>query len=112
MSITNGILPGDASERKAAGGYVPNVGVTAIQLGTPTSDGQSQPSAPQVIAGASGAPFVGKPANTPPTQADVAEVVALSPNNTGLPVNVPSIAQKAVAKSTGSVASLAQAFAS
>lgn len=53
-----------------------------------------------------------KAANTPPTLLDQAEVSALSPNNTGLPVNVPAILQKANAVSTGSVASLAAAFAS
>lgn len=51
-----------------------------------------------------------KAANASPTLADGSEVVAFSPNNTGLPVNVPTILQKANAVSTGSVASLAQAF--
>lgn len=50
------------------------------------------------------------PANTSPTLALDAGVVALSPNNTGLPVNIPVILQKANSASTGSVASLAQAF--
>lgn len=52
-----------------------------------------------------------KAANTPPTLADGPEVTVLSPANTGLPVNTPTIVQKAAGKSTGSVASLAQAFA-
>jgi hypothetical protein len=51
-----------------------------------------------------------KAANTSPTLADGSEVVAFSPNNTGLPVNVPSIVQTAGSVSTGNVASLAQAF--
>ena len=51
-----------------------------------------------------------KAANTPATLFDNSEVSVLSPNNTGLPVNVPVILQKANAASTGSVASLAQAF--
>lgn len=51
MSITNGALPGDIYQTKADGGYTPNTGVTAIQLGPSTSDSQSppQPSAPQVV---------------------------------------------------------------
>lgn len=52
-----------------------------------------------------------KAANTPPTLTDGSEVVALSPNSTGLPVNVPVILQKTSAASTGSVATLAKAFA-
>jgi len=52
-----------------------------------------------------------KAANTPPTLADDASVVALSPANTGLPVDTPLIVQKAHAVSTGSVASIAAAFA-
>ena len=51
-----------------------------------------------------------KAANTSPTLADGSEVVAFSPNNTGLPVNVPTIVQTAGSVSTGNVASLAQAF--
>ena len=50
--------------------------------------------------------------NTPPTLAQEGEVVALSPANTGLPVNTPVIVQKAHAVSTGSVASIAATFAS
>lgn len=53
-----------------------------------------------------------KAANTPPTLVDQSEVSVLSPANTGLPVNVPVILQKANAVSTGSVASLAKAFTS
>ena len=52
-----------------------------------------------------------KAANTSPTLADGAEAVALSPNNSGLPVNIPAQVQKANGKSTGSVATLAVAFA-
>lgn len=110
MSVTDGILPGDVRGNLASGGYSPNVGVLPVQLGTPTSDGQNQPSAPQVVAGSSGAPFVGKAANVSPTLNDVSLVTVLSPNNTGLPVNAPAIVQKIGGKSTGSVATLAQAF--
>lgn len=53
-----------------------------------------------------------KAANTSPTLADVPLVTALSPSNTGLPVNAPAIVQKTSASSTGSVATLAKAFAS
>jgi hypothetical protein len=53
-----------------------------------------------------------KGGNVSPTLADVALVTALSPANTGLPVNLSSIVQKAGGVSTGSVATLAQAFAS
>ncbi len=53
-----------------------------------------------------------KAANTSPILTDGAEVIALSPNNTGVPVNTPTIVQKANAASTGSVATLAKAFAS
>jgi hypothetical protein len=49
MSVTNGVLPGDVYGTKAQGGYAPNVGVVAIQLGTVTNDAQGQPSAPQLV---------------------------------------------------------------
>jgi hypothetical protein len=51
-----------------------------------------------------------KPANTSPTLTDDAAVQVLSPNNTGLPVNIPVILQKAGGVSTGNVTTLAQAF--
>ena len=51
-----------------------------------------------------------KAANTPPTVTDDAAVEVLSPNNTGLPVVIPTILQKANAVSTGSVTTLAKAF--
>jgi len=54
----------------------------------------------------------GKPANTSPTTADGYQVLAVSPNNSGLPVNLSGIVQKASNSSSGSVASLAKAFAS
>ena len=49
-------------------------------------------------------------ANVAPTLATQPESVALAPANTGLPVNIPVILQKASASSTGSVATLAKAF--
>jgi hypothetical protein len=61
----------------------------------------------------SGASAIGvKAANTSPVLTDVAMVTAISPNNTGLPVNVPTIVQSTNNKSSGSVASLAKAFTS
>lgn len=53
-----------------------------------------------------------KAANTPPTAIDQAEVSSLSPNNTGLPVNLPAIVQKASAVSASNVTTLAKAFTS
>lgn len=53
-----------------------------------------------------------KAASTSPALTDAALVTALSPNNTGLPVNLPTIVQSTNNKSTGSVASLAKAFTS
>ena len=50
--------------------------------------------------------------NLQKVNSDGSTVEMLSPNNTGLPVNVPAIVQKANSKSTGSVASLAAAFTS
>ncbi len=57
-------------------------------------------------------PVATKAANTPPVLADKSHVHSISPNNTGLPVNTPSIVQKTNNKSSGSVASLALAFGS
>lgn len=57
-------------------------------------------------------PVAVKAAGTSPVLADIAAVQVLSPNNTGLPVNLPSQVQKAAGKSSGSVASLALAFGS
>lgn len=53
-----------------------------------------------------------KGANTSPTLADGAQVTVLSPNNTGLAVNIPVIVQKTANASSGSVASLSKAFTS
>lgn len=115
MTLVSGNLPVTADGSRSAGGYSPGTGVLPIQLGTPSVDttqgANNQQSAPQVIAGANKAAFVDKAANTPPALADVAMVQAISPNNTGLPVNVPVIVQKANAVSTGSVTTLAAAFA-
>lgn len=49
MTVTNGVLPGDVYQDKAAGGYVPGVGVTATQSGPSSTDAQGQASAPTVI---------------------------------------------------------------
>lgn len=52
-----------------------------------------------------------KAANTPPSDADLATVVGLSPNNTGLPVNVPAIVQQASGVSSADTTTIAKAFA-
>ncbi len=56
--------------------------------------------------------FVAKAASVSPALADVSLVTALSPNNSGLPVNLPVIVQKTNNVSTGSVTTLAKAFVS
>ncbi len=56
-------------------------------------------------------PVAVEPANERPDLSDKALVTAISPNNSGLPVNIPVIVQKTNAASSGSVASLALAFA-
>jgi hypothetical protein len=120
MALKAGQLPSDATGRPSNGGYAPGTGVLPPQLGTVTSDGSvgglGQKSAPYVVQlgdGTTPTQVVGvNLANTPPTLANTSLVTALSPANTGLPVNIPSIVQKANSKSTGSVASLAAIFAS
>lgn len=111
---TDGQLPRDANGALADGVYSPNVGTIAVQSGTVTVDKGGQPSAPALVQlgdGLTPTQTVNvKAANTSPTLADQAQVVALSPNVTGLPVVVPTIVQKAAQASTGSVASLAKAF--
>lgn len=57
-------------------------------------------------------PVAAKAANTPPTLADIAHVHVISPNNSGMAVNLPKIVQSTNNKSSGSVASLAKAFVS
>lgn len=57
-------------------------------------------------------PVAVKAASTSPALLDKALVTAISPNNTGLPVNVPTVVQKRSSSSSGSVASLALAFSS
>jgi len=108
---TDGQLPRDTNGAPAEGVYSPGVGTIAQQAGTVTTDSGGQPSAPTLAQIGDGAiptrTVSAKAANTPPTLADIPLVMALSPDNTGLPVNTPSIVQKVVAKSTGSVASLA-----
>lgn len=59
-----------------------------------------------------GTAVTAKASNTSVTRADVSVPVAVSPNNTGLPVNVPVIVQKASQTSSGSVASINVAFGS
>ena len=57
-------------------------------------------------------PAAVKAAQSQPALADKALTVGLSPNNGGLPVNLLTIVQKHAAVSSGSVASLANAFSS
>ena len=57
-------------------------------------------------------PVAAKAANTPPTLTDVSLVHSISPNNSGMAVNLPKIVQSTNGKSSGSVASLAKAFGS
>jgi hypothetical protein len=108
---TDGQLPRDTNGAPAEGVYSPNTGTVAQQAGTVTIDSGGQPSAPtlaQICDGATPTRTVtAKAANAPPTLGDQPLAVAIAPANTGLPVNTPVIVQKAVAKSTGSVASLA-----
>jgi hypothetical protein len=46
---TDGQLPKDIYGSPANGVYIPNVGTVAAQGGTPSSDGQGQPSAPMIV---------------------------------------------------------------
>jgi hypothetical protein len=89
---TDGQLPFDTLGYRAEGVYVPGVGTVAQQGATLGTDSQGTNYAATVVTTASGS------------------VTALSATNTGLPVNLPTIVQKANAVSTGSVASLAKAF--
>src|SRR5579884_603569 len=82
-------------------------------------DGDYKP-IPNVLYDPSGHQYVSSQAGTVLTDSSnsvpyAATIVGLAPNNTGvntgLPVNTPAIVQKASAASTGSVASLAKAFA-
>lgn len=107
---TDGSIPRDTTGFPVGSVYAPNTGTVGAQGGTVATDATGAPYAPMVVAGASGTPFVAKAANVAPTLADASMVAALSPANTGLPVNVPVILQKANNASTGSVATLAQAF--
>lgn len=109
---TDGPLPTDTQGNVAGSGYAPNVGTVALQVGTVTQDVGGQPYGPLVIAGSGGVAVSSTAANTPPTASNIGMVAAISPNNTGLPVNVPAIVQKTSNASTGSVASLVKAFAS
>jgi hypothetical protein len=89
---TDGQLPFDTLGYRAEGVYVPNVGTVAQQGATLGTDSQGTNYAATVVTTASGS------------------TTAISATNTGLPVNLPTIVQKANAVSTGSVASLAKAF--
>lgn len=88
---TDGQLARDTNGVPAEGVYSPGVGTVSAQAGTVQTDSVGTNYAPQVV------------------QTNANSVVALA-GNTGIPSNVPVIVQKAVAKSTGSVASLAATF--
>ena len=81
-------------------------GGTGIPRVTVSNDSQIQ-----IWDGTTG-PVAIKAANTSPVLADKAMVHSISPNNSGLPVNLPVVVQKTNNKSTGSVASLGLAFGS
>lgn len=100
---TDGQLPRDINGNPAEGVYTANVGTVAAKGGPVTVDAFGAPLAASAVIG-------DKAANTLTTLTDTPLVTALAPSNTGLPVNLPSIVQKANAVSTGSVASLAKAF--
>lgn len=91
---TDGALPKDINNYPAEGVYVPGVGTVAQQGVNVGTDSQGANYAATVVQTASGS------------------TTAISASNTGLPVNLPVIIQKTSAVSTGSVASLAKAFAS
>jgi hypothetical protein len=118
MALKAGGLPSDANGRTSSSGYAPGTGVVAMMLGTVSSDasagGLGMKSAPVVLQLGDGTTPTQTAAvniaNTSPTLTNTSLVAALSPNNTGLPVNTPTIVQKAAAVSTGSVATLAKAF--
>lgn len=90
---TDGQLPSDTLGYRAEGVYVPGVGTVAQQGANVGTDSQGTNYAATVVTTASGS------------------TTALSATNTGLPVNLPAIVQKTNAVSTGSVATLAKAFA-
>jgi hypothetical protein len=87
----------------ATGAGASGVGIPRV---TVSNDSQVQ-----VWDGTTG-PVAAKAARTPPALADISHVHSISPNNTGLPVNLESIVQSRANKSSGSVASLALAFTS
>lgn len=91
---TDGALPADINNYRAEGVYVPGVGTVAQQGASVGTDSQGTNYAATVVTTASGS------------------TTAISATNTGLPVNLPTIVQKAANVSTGSVASLAKAFTS
>lgn len=90
---TDGQLPADTLGYRAEGVYVPGTGTVAQQGGTVLTDSNGTNYAATVVTTISGS------------------TTAISANNTGLPVNVPVIIQKTSNASTGSVATLAKAFA-
>jgi hypothetical protein len=49
MPVTDGPLPKDTYGSPAGSGYSPNVGTIPVQLGSPMSDSQGQPSAPMNV---------------------------------------------------------------
>lgn len=88
---TDGQLPADTLGYRAEGVYVPGVGTVAqqgVNVGTDVPGTVYAATVAQTVAGS---------------------VTSLS-GNSGLPLNVPAVVQKAVAKSTGNVASVAPAF--
>ena len=91
---TDGQLPADTLGYRAEGIYAPGIGTVAQQAGAVSTDAQGTNYAPQIVLTGTGS------------------TTTISASNTGLPVNIPVIVQKANGASTGSVASLAKAFTS
>lgn len=91
---TDGQLPADSLGYRAEGVYVPGVGTVAQQGASLGTDAQGTNYAATVV-----------------TTSSLSQTT-ITASNTGLPVNTPVIVQKTSAASTGSVASLAKAFAS
>lgn len=89
---TDGALPADTLGYRAEGVYVPNVGTVAQQGANATTDSAGTVSAITVVTTASGS-------------------ATTLTGNAGIPANIPVIVQKTNAASTGSVATLAKAFA-
>lgn len=91
---TDGSLPADTLGYRSDGVYSPGLGTVALQAGAVATDAQGQNYAPAVVTTLGGSQ------------------TALSPANTGLPVNLPTIVQRAHAATAASGTTLATLFTS